>query len=183
VHVFTLQQTKYKIPHWFTEALAVRSEGHARPQKFNQLLAERVPKGEIYSLDELDSVFVRPKSSDNWNFAYCQSLLCADFMVEEFGEDALKRLLAAYQKQLSTEAAILECFKISQPEFEKRYHAYLKKIAETLKGYQVESPLSFSELQKKYEENTEDLNVAGQYASRLLQFRKNRKHVKLLSRC
>jgi len=41
-----------------------------------------------------------------------------------------------------------------------------------LKGYQVESPLSFSELQKKYEENTEDLNVAGQYASRLLQFRK-----------
>ncbi|WP_299464974.1 tetratricopeptide repeat protein [uncultured Gimesia sp.] len=172
VHVFTLQQTKFKIPHWFTEALAVRSEGHARPQNFNQLLTERVPKGEIYSLDELDGVFVRPKSSDNWNFAYCQSLLCADFMVEEFGEDALKKLLIAYQNQLSTQAAIADCFKISQSEFEKRYHDYLKKIAGSLQGYQTESPLSFSDLQKKYEQDKSNLNIAGQYAYRLLQFRK-----------
>ena len=172
VHVFTLQQTKYKIPHWFTEALAVRSEGHARPQNFNQLLAERVPKGEIYSLDELDGIFVRPKSSDNWNFAYCQSLLCADFMVEEFGEDALKKLLIAYQNQLSTQSAIKDCFKIGQAEFEKRYHIYLQKITDSLKGYETESPLSFSDLQKKYEHDKTDLNTAGQYASRLLQFRK-----------
>ncbi|MCH9655022.1 MAG: tetratricopeptide repeat protein [Planctomycetes bacterium] len=175
VHVFTLQQTKYKIPHWFTEALAVRSEGHARPQKFNQLLAERIPKGEIYSLNELDGVFVRPKSSDNWNFAYCQSLLCAEFMVEEFGEQALIKLLAAYQNQLSTPAAIKESFKIDQAEFEKRYHNYLKTVADSLKGYKIESPLSFNDLQKKYEQDRENLSIAGQYASRLLRLRKKSK--------
>lgn len=172
VHVFTLQQTKYKIPHWFTEALAVRSEGSARPQKFNQLLAERVPKKEIYPLDELDGVFVRPKSSDNWSFAYCQSLLCAEFMVEEFGENALKKLLAAYQEQLSTSEAITRCFNISQKEFEKRYHAYLQKIAASLEGYQTKSPINFSDLQKKYEQDKTDLDIAGQYAYKLLLRRK-----------
>src|SRR5690606_9835513 len=30
-HVITLQQTNYNIPHWFTEALAVQSEGYPRP--------------------------------------------------------------------------------------------------------------------------------------------------------
>lgn len=179
VHVFTLQQTKYKIPHWFTEALAVRSEGHARPQQFNQLLVERVPKGEIYSLDELDGVFVRPKSSDNWNFAYCQSLLCADFMVKEFGEDALKKLLNAYQNQMATPAAITECFQIDQDEFEKRYHKYLATIASSLKGYQTESPLSFKELETKYEQDKNNLHIAGEYASRLLQFRKKQKALEI----
>lgn len=172
VHVFTLQQTRYKIPHWFTEALAVRSEGSARPQKFNQLLAERVPKNEIYSLDELDGVFVRPKSSDNWNFAYCQSLLCADFMIEEFGDDALKKLLTAYQNQNSTREAITLCFKINQKEFEKRYHIYLQKIAASLKGYQTKSSISFSDLKQKYEKNQSDLSIAGMYAYQLLLLRK-----------
>ncbi len=173
VHVFTLQQTKYKIPHWFTEALAVRSENSARPQKFNQLLVERVPKNEIYSLDELDGVFVRPKSSANWNFAYCQSLLCADFMVAEFGDDALKKLLLSYQEQGSTATAIQDCFGISQDEFEKRYHAYLKKITASLKGYQSEeADLSFRELKKEYEANQSDPDLAGKYAYRLLRLRK-----------
>ncbi|WP_417383249.1 tetratricopeptide repeat protein [Gimesia sp.] len=172
VHVFTLQQTKYKIPHWFTEALAVRSEGSARPQRFNQLLVKRVPKGEIYSLEELDGVFVRPKSSDNWSFAYCQSLLCADFMVEEFGEDALKKLLTSYQNQRSTEDAVKECFHISLEEFEKRYHGYLKKITDSLKGYQTESTRSFKELQKAYEADKQNLTLAGEYAANLLLHRK-----------
>src|SRR5690606_23228977 len=49
VHVLTLQQTGFHIPHWFTEALAVTSEGYPRPEKWNRLLLERVPKGELGS--------------------------------------------------------------------------------------------------------------------------------------
>ncbi len=46
VHVLNLQQSRFNIPHWYTEALAVESEGGRRPAEWNQLLAERVPKGE-----------------------------------------------------------------------------------------------------------------------------------------
>ena len=43
VHVITLQQTGFNIPHWYTEALAVESEGYPRPQEWNKMLLERVP--------------------------------------------------------------------------------------------------------------------------------------------
>src|SRR5206468_11744455 len=43
VHVITLQQTQFNIPHWYTEALAVQSEGYPRPQEWNKMLLERVP--------------------------------------------------------------------------------------------------------------------------------------------
>ena len=43
VHVITLQQTEFNIPHWYTEALAVESEGFPRPQEWNKMLLERVP--------------------------------------------------------------------------------------------------------------------------------------------
>ncbi len=42
-HVITLQQTEFNIPHWYTEALAVESEGYPRPQEWNKMLLERVP--------------------------------------------------------------------------------------------------------------------------------------------
>ena len=41
--MITLQQTEFNIPHWYTEALAVESEGFPRPQEWNKLLLERVP--------------------------------------------------------------------------------------------------------------------------------------------
>ena len=44
VHVVTLQQTQFNIPHWFTEGLAVGCENHPRPAEWNKLLAARVPK-------------------------------------------------------------------------------------------------------------------------------------------
>ncbi len=43
-HVITLQQTEFNIPHWYTEALAVESEGYPRPQEWNKMLLERVPR-------------------------------------------------------------------------------------------------------------------------------------------
>src|SRR5690606_35884978 len=60
VHVITLQQTAFRIPHWCTEALAVTSEGIARPAKWDELLLERVPKGQLRVLDELNDGFQRP---------------------------------------------------------------------------------------------------------------------------
>ena len=45
-HVITLQQTDFNIPHWYTEALAVESEGYPRPQNWNKMLMERIPRAE-----------------------------------------------------------------------------------------------------------------------------------------
>ncbi len=128
VHVVNLQQTHFNIPHWFTEALAVQNEGYPRPQKWNELLLERVPKGKLFDLQTINTGFIRPKSSDEWALAYCQAELYADYMLDRFGKDAISKMLAAYATNLNTTEAIHRSFGIDEPDFERGYGEYLKKI-------------------------------------------------------
>jgi tetratricopeptide (TPR) repeat protein len=134
VHVVNLQQTHFNIPHWFTEALAVHNEGYPRPRLWNQLLAERVPKGKIYNLETINTGFIRPTTSDDWAMAYCQAELYAQYMLDRFGPDALAKMLAAYAENLTTPAAIQRSFGVSQQEFEKGYVKRLQQLASELAG-------------------------------------------------
>ena len=70
VHILTLQQSKFNIPHWYTEALAVESEGFPRPQEWNKLLLERVPaRSKLLNLDTVNLGFIRPNEPDDRQMA------------------------------------------------------------------------------------------------------------------
>ncbi|MBL8829591.1 MAG: tetratricopeptide repeat protein [Planctomycetaceae bacterium] len=114
VHVLNLQQTDFCIPHWYTEALAVESEGGVRPPTWDAMLARRVPKGETFNLDTINLGFVRPKSGEDWQMAYCQAQLYAQYMRATYGPDATARMLAAYSDHLSTRQAIKRSFAVEQ---------------------------------------------------------------------
>ena len=62
VHIFNLEQTNFQVPHWLTEGLAVSNEGFPRPQPWNELLLERVPKDDLLDLDNIDLGFIRPRT-------------------------------------------------------------------------------------------------------------------------
>jgi len=128
VHVLNLQQTDFCIPHWYTEALAVESEGGVRPPSWETMLLERVPKGDTFNLDTINLGFVRPKSGEDWQMAYCQAQLYAQYMVATYGADALAKMLKAYGDHLTTREAIKRCFDVEQDEFEKGYSEHLKKL-------------------------------------------------------
>lgn len=147
-HILTLQQTRYNIPHWYTEALAVLSEGYPRPEEWNHLLAERVPKGDLYNLDNINHAFARPKTSLDWQMAYCQSLMYAQYMVERFGERALADLLAAYRDGLETGPAIERVFHVNQADFEKGYRAYLDKVVTSLPASRAPKKRTFADLER-----------------------------------
>ncbi len=168
VHVITLQQTNFHIPHWYTEALAVRSEGFSRPANWNRLLLDRVPKGRLRNLDNLNSGFQRAGSIDDWNFAYCQSALYADYMVERFGPDALAKLLDAYGRQLSTDDAITDCFAVAKSDFEAGYRDYLLKVVSGLVAVESEPRMTPAEIAQAYEADSSDPAIAGRYAQLLL---------------
>src|SRR5207302_4992700 len=53
VHVFNLQQTNAKVPHWFTEGLAVRYEGKDIPLTWHALLARKVNANDLLDLDNI----------------------------------------------------------------------------------------------------------------------------------
>ncbi|WP_162130512.1 tetratricopeptide repeat protein [Schlesneria paludicola] len=172
VHVLTLQQTQFNIPHWYTEALAVRSEGYPRPVEWNALLLDRVPKGELKNLDNLSMGFIRAGNIANWNFAYCQSVLYAEYIVKRFGEKSLAGLLDAYRRNLSTDKAIPEVFGVSKEDFEQGYRQYLDAIVASLHRTEADSELNPSRVERAYEKNKGDPDAAANYARLMLLIRK-----------
>ena len=173
-HIITLQQTKFNIPHWFTEALAVHSEGYPRPQVWNRLLSERVPKGELFDLNDINHAFVRPKTPLDWQMAYCQSLLYAEYMMSEYGEETIAKLLDAYRDGLATPAAIEKVFGVEQGEFEAGYRDYLKELVAGLKTGPQRRKRSFAESEKAFRDDPEDADAAAELALHHARRRGNR---------
>jgi len=158
VHVITLQQTEFNIPHWYTEALAVESEGFPRPQEWNRLLLQRVPtRTKLLNLDTINLGFIRPNEPDDRQMAYCQAQLYARYMVQRFGADAQIRMLAAYRRGLTTDRAVQECFGVDKADFEKGYLAYLDDVVRGIRTrVSDEKPIRFSHLERELQEKPDD---------------------------
>jgi tetratricopeptide (TPR) repeat protein len=159
VHVINLQQTDFNIPHWFTEALAVLSEGYPRPQAWNDLLIERSAQKKLFDLDTINLGFIRPHSSDEWTLAYCQASLYAQFMRERYGADAIAKMLAAYNDNLTTPEALQRALNVQQADFERGYREYVQKIVADLPAQQGEREMSVSEAQRAVAKNPKDADA------------------------
>lgn len=168
VHIVTLQQTGFNIPHWFTEALAVTSEGLERTAVWNRLLLERVPQGKLWKLDELNHIFARPETPENWQFAYCQSRLYAQFMIEKHGPETIAKLLDAYRRNLATNDAIKEVFKQTPDEFHQQYVEFVTAQVEAMSGIKPTRDRTLSELEKDFEAAMDDATKVAAYADGLL---------------
>jgi Tfp pilus assembly protein PilF len=158
VHVLNLQQTDFNVPHWFTEALAVEVEGHLRPPEWNKLLAERVPKDKLFNLDTINLGFVRPPLPDDWQMAYCQAQLYAQYMLKTYGDDALAKMLAAYSDNLDTRAALRRSFSVEQEAFEAGYLDFLRRLVAELAPPKAADRLTFDEAQKRYTKVADDID-------------------------
>jgi tetratricopeptide (TPR) repeat protein len=164
VHIFNLEQSDMQVSHWFTEGLAVTNEGFPRPQQWNQLLLERVPKGDLMNLDNIDLGFIRPRSPLDWYMAYCQSQLYVEFMKSKYGPQTVGQVLDAYRDGLETSEAIAKVCKVSKADFEKGYKAYLDDVVKGMKGKPAEKPLTYQELKKAHEDKPNDLDVTARLA-------------------
>jgi tetratricopeptide (TPR) repeat protein len=165
-HVITLQQTEFNIPHWYTEALAVESEGFPRPQEWNRMLLERVPaRRKLLNLDTINLGFIRPEEPEDRQLAYCQAQLYARYMLKRFGNDALIKLLMAYRRGLTTERAINACFNVDKKDFEKAYLAFLDDEVKSIRTrVSEEKPLKFSQLEMKLRDKPDDPDLNARMA-------------------
>jgi tetratricopeptide (TPR) repeat protein len=164
VHVVTIQQTKFNIPHWFTEGLAVRAEGHRRPQRWNELLLHRVPQGKLFNLETLNFGFSRPQNNDEWQLAYCQAELYVEYMLSLGDPAVVRKLLAAYSEGLTTHEAIPKALGIGLEEFEKGYIEYVKKLTARMAGLKRPSQASFDELLQARRQRPNDADAAADLA-------------------
>jgi tetratricopeptide (TPR) repeat protein len=171
VHVLNLQQTNFNIPHWFTEGLAVHSEGPNRPREWNVTLAERAKDKSLYNLDTITLGFIRPKNSEDWTLAYCQAAHYVDFALETYGKDATAKMLAAYAEHLSTEQVLKKCFGVEQADFETGYRKFLDGVIANSGGAKSKESRTLADLQKV----AEDKNVTAHTLSELARAHLERK--------
>lgn len=164
-HVVTLQQTDFNIPHWYTEALAVESENTPRPQAWNKMLLERVPARRLLNLDTINLGFIRPKEAEDRQLAYCQAQLYAQYMKQQFGDDAQIKFLDAYRRGLTTEKAVPACFNVSKEEFEKGYLEFLDETLKTIRArVSDEEPIAFSKLEQQVKAKPDDADLNARMA-------------------
>ncbi len=71
-HTVTLAATENRIPHWFTEGLAVLQEDRPRSWDWMVMLARRLQREALFPLSEIDWGFIRPRRSDDRQVAYAQ---------------------------------------------------------------------------------------------------------------
>ncbi len=171
-HVLTLQATQFNIPHWYTEALAVRIEGSAFPPSWEELLLERQPKGELFNLDTINDGFRKPKGPDDWTLAYCQASLYAVFLEQKYGADSNAKLLTAYRQGKTTEEALREVFAIEKPQFETEYREFLAQRVATFTAGRAPALPDQKTAESKYKANPDDMQAADEYAFALMRTRR-----------
>ena len=133
-HVVTLGLTKNKMPRWLSEGISVFEELQENPvwgQTMTPRYREMVLGKDFTPLGDLSAAFLAPKTEMHLQFAYYESCLAVEFLVKQFGLDALKKILRDLGEGTEINAAIT---KHTAPldKVEKDFAAFAKNRAEKL---------------------------------------------------
>jgi len=95
-HVVTLNKTANKMPRWLSEGISVYEESLANPawgQSMNPTYRRMILGGDVTPVSELSSAFLRPPSALHLQFAYFQSAMVVEYLVQRYGLETLHRVL------------------------------------------------------------------------------------------
>lgn len=145
-HVVTLQMTRNRMPRWLSEGISVHEERQANPvwgQHMDARYREMILGEDFTPMSELSGAFLNAKSGLHIQFAYYESSLVVDYLVEKYGIEALRKILKDLHEGVAINDAIAKNTE-PMPKVEKEFAAYAKKLAENLAP-----KLSFAKLDPK----------------------------------
>jgi tetratricopeptide (TPR) repeat protein len=96
-HVVTLHKTRNKMPRWLSEGISVYEERQADAtwgQSMTPQYREIILSGKMTPVSRLSSAFLSPPSPLHLQFAYYESSLVVEYLIEKFGMDALQNILS-----------------------------------------------------------------------------------------
>lgn len=144
-HVVTLTRTRNRMPRWLSEGISVYEERlkdsrwgqRISPTYRNMMLGE-----ELTPVSQLSAAFLTAPSSVHLQFAYFESALVVEFLVESFGIEALNAVLGDLADGVLINDA-LSRHAMPIDDLDALFEEHAKSLAE---GY---APgLDFSELQR-----------------------------------
>jgi tetratricopeptide (TPR) repeat protein len=133
-HVVTLNLTHNKMPRWLSEGISVYEElqrdrtwgQQMTPEYRNMILG-----GELTPIGGLSGAFLSPESPKHLQFAYYESALAVEFLVERFGFESIAAILADLAEGGDINEAIS---KHAAPtnQIEEQFEAFARKRAQGL---------------------------------------------------
>lgn len=142
-HVITLTASKNRMPRWFSEGISVYEERQANPawgEHMNLAYRNMILNGELTPLGGLSGAFLAPKDSIHLEFAYYESSLVIDFIVQRYGFDSLKAILADLGNGENINTAI-PAHTVPLPEMETQFASFAGDLAKNLApGVDLEKP-------------------------------------------
>ncbi|MEX2317876.1 MAG: hypothetical protein WD669_12035 [Pirellulales bacterium] len=133
-HVVTLHKTHNKMPRWLSEGISVYEERQANAgwgQGMTPQYREMILKDEMPPVSQLSSAFLAPKSPLHLQFAYYESALVVEFLVERFGIDSVKKILTELGNGMEINEALIR-FTLPLGELDGQFAEYAQKRAENL---------------------------------------------------
>ena len=133
-HVITLNLTHNKMPRWLSEGISVYEEKQADPtwgQAMSPRYREMVLGDDLTPVSKLSAAFLSPKSDLHLQFAYYESSLVVEFLVQRFGFESLKQILHDLGENSDINQAIAAHTE-PMDEFEKGFATFARDRARQL---------------------------------------------------
>lgn len=130
-HVITLTMTRNRMPRWLSEGISVFEERQQNPA-WGQLMSlgyrDRIVEGKLQPISRMSAAFLEAQDSRDTQFAYFQSFLVVEFLVERFGFEKLRALLASLANGLEINAALARHF-APLDELDRDFATYARDTA------------------------------------------------------
>jgi len=142
-HVVTLNDTKNRMPRWLSEGISVYEERQADPawgERMNLGYRQMILDGKLTPLGKLSGAFLQPKNGEALQFAYFESSLVVEYIVQKFGLETLKTILLDLRDGQDVNKAIA-ARTVPLPDLEKQFAAFVRSRADALApGLDLEKP-------------------------------------------
>ena len=128
-HVITLQMARNRLPRWLSEGISVFEEHKGRAEwgrRQDLALVKAVQEDRILPVKTLNEGFSKAKSTKDLSFAYYQSYLVVEYIVERYGFQSLKDLIYQYRTPKQMEDIFKSVFHASLASFEKGFRTWLE---------------------------------------------------------
>ena len=95
-HVVTLEKTKNRMPRWLSEGISVyeeRQRSGAWGESMSPVYREMLLDDSLTPVTQLSGAFLNPPTPIHLQFAYYESSLVIEFLIQKHGLDAIKGIL------------------------------------------------------------------------------------------
>lgn len=133
-HVVTLQLTKNKMPRWLSEGISVYEERQVDPawgMRLNPRYRDMIMQDELVPVGQLSAAFLSPKTPQHLQFAYLQSSMVVEYIIDRFGIGAIRGILMDLREGVEINVALAK-HTVPLADLETDFEKHARGLAEKL---------------------------------------------------